>query len=92
MAVGRRAVNIMRVFNLRNGISGDLDRPSPRYGSTPTDGPAAGQAIMPHWDAILAQYYQLMGWDPQGQPTPETLASLGLDKVAADLYPPMPRP
>jgi aldehyde:ferredoxin oxidoreductase len=92
MAVGRRAVNIMRAFNLRNGITAEVDRPSPRYGSTPTDGPAAGKGIMPHWDSILAQYYALMGWDTQGRPTPQTLSSLGLEKVAADLYPPLPRP
>ncbi len=90
--IGRRAVNIMRAFNFRNGITGDLDRPSPRYGSTPTNGPAAGLAIMDGWDGMLRQYYSLMGWDERGKPTAQTLRSLGLDKVAADLEAPLPRP
>lgn len=85
MQVGRRAVNTMRAFNIRAGITPDLERPSPRYGSTPTDGPAAGKSIAPHFEGMLKQYYQLMGWDEKGYPKPETLKALGLDKVARDL-------
>jgi len=90
MQVGRRAVNTMRAFNIRNGITGDLERPSPRYGSTPKDGPAQGKSIVPHFDNMLQDYYQLMGWDESGKPLPETLADLGLEKVAADLWPANP--
>ncbi|MFC2018900.1 aldehyde ferredoxin oxidoreductase family protein [Chloroflexota bacterium] len=85
MGVGRRAVNLFRVFNLRGGIGGELDRPSVRYGSTPLDGPAAGWGIMPHWEKMLANYYQLMGWDEQGKPLPETLSSLGLEDAVTHL-------
>ena len=35
--VGLRAVNLMRAFNIRTGITRELDRPSERYGSTPID-------------------------------------------------------
>jgi len=62
-----------------------MERPSKRYGSTPTDGPAAGKAIAPHFEDMLRQYYQLMGWDEKGYPTAETLGSLDLEKVAQDL-------
>jgi aldehyde:ferredoxin oxidoreductase len=86
MEVGRRAVNIARAFNLRHGISAELDCPSLRYGSTPLDGNAAGQGIMPHWDRMLSNYYNLMGWSDQGIPLPETLRSLGLEQVISDLY------
>ena len=85
MQVGRRAVNTMRAFNIRNGITPDLERPSPRYGSTPTDGPAQGKSILPHFDKMLRDYYELMGWDENGYPLPETLEGLGLEKIAADL-------
>ncbi|MFH1122142.1 MAG: aldehyde ferredoxin oxidoreductase C-terminal domain-containing protein, partial [Pseudomonadota bacterium] len=85
MAVGRRAANLARVFNLRHGIGPELDRPSLRYGSTPRDGAAAGRGIMPHWDKMLKNYYHLMGWDEKGRPLPETLKSLGLDDIAAHL-------
>ncbi len=83
---GRRAVNLMRAFNLRAGISKELDRPSARYGSTPVDGPTAGVSIMPHWDEMLRNYYTLMGWNPEtGVPLPSTLEDLGIGNVAKDL-------
>jgi aldehyde:ferredoxin oxidoreductase len=81
MAVGKRAVNLARAFNLRNGIGAELDAPSMKYGSTPLGGPIAGRGIMPHWDNMLRNYYNLMGWDEKGRPLPETLRSLGLDFV-----------
>lgn len=80
MLVGKRAVNLARVFNLRQGISTKLDAPSVRYGSTPHDGIASGRGISDRWDMMLSNYYQLMGWDEKtGKPLPETLASLNLD-------------
>jgi aldehyde:ferredoxin oxidoreductase len=85
MKVGQRAVNIMRAFNIRRGITGDLDRPSQRYGSTPTDGAAQGKSIIPHFDKMLQDYYEVMGWDEAGKPLPETLRALGLDKIAEEL-------
>ena len=85
MEVGRRAVNTMRVFNIRSGITPDMERPSPRYGSTPTDGPAAGKSIMPHFDKMLRDYYELMGWDEKGHPLQATLENLGIGKIAQDL-------
>ena len=87
MMVGKRAVNLARVFNLRHGISAELDAPSVRYGSTPLDGIAAGRGIMTHWDKMLRNYYQLMGWDEKtGKPLPQTLSSLGLDFVIPQLW------
>jgi len=85
MAVGRRIVNQLRVFNFRHGLRKEMERPSPRYGSVPVDGPAAGKGIMPHWDFMLRNYYEHMGWDPEtGKPLPETLRKLGLgDLVGA---------
>ena len=86
MTVGRRAVNLARVFNIRNGIGAELDRPSPRYGSTPKDGVAEGESIMPHWEEMLCNYYKLMGWDEEtGKPLPETLKELGLGSIASQV-------
>jgi aldehyde:ferredoxin oxidoreductase len=86
MDVGRRGVNLARIFNLRQGIPAELDAPSARYGSTITDGPHAGKGIMPYWDEMLKNYYGLMGWDRKtGKPLPETLKTLGLDDAVTDL-------
>ncbi|MFC1993681.1 aldehyde ferredoxin oxidoreductase family protein [Chloroflexota bacterium] len=87
MEIGRKAVNTMRVFNLRCGISPKLEVPSPRYGSTPVDGLSKGISIMPHWDQMLQLYYELMGWDKQtGKPLPETLKELGLEQAIPQIW------
>jgi aldehyde:ferredoxin oxidoreductase len=84
--VGRRAVNLQKAFNLQAGIGREEDRPSQRYGSTPVDGPTKGISIIPHWEKMLINYYELMGWDPEtGVPLPKTLEQLDLSHVAKDL-------
>jgi aldehyde:ferredoxin oxidoreductase len=85
LSVGLRAVNMLRAFNIRHGISPELDAPSPRYGSTPIDGPATGVSIQPLWEEMLARYYALLGWDERGVPERGTLEALGLGHVADDL-------
>ena len=85
--VGFRTANLLRAFNIRHGVSVDIERPSPRWSSAPVDGPARGISIAPHWDNMLKNYYQLMGWDIEtGKPLPETLRAVGLDEVVADLW------
>ncbi|MEM2126329.1 MAG: aldehyde ferredoxin oxidoreductase C-terminal domain-containing protein, partial [Candidatus Methanosuratincola sp.] len=76
---GRRIVNLLRVFNLRCGITKEMDAPSARYGSIPQDGPARGISPMSVWEQVRRRYYEFMGWDPEtGHPLPETLERLGL--------------
>ncbi|MFC1932103.1 aldehyde ferredoxin oxidoreductase family protein [Chloroflexota bacterium] len=85
--VGFRAANLMRAFNLRHGVPIDLERPSPRWSSTPVDGPAQGISINEHWDSMIDNYYRLMGWDREtGRPFPDTLKALGLEHVINDLW------
>jgi len=75
-----RTVNLLRVFNLRHGISPDVEYPSSRYCSVPVDGPVQGKDIMAIWEDILNKYYSLMKWDRStGWPLTETLRELGLD-------------
>jgi aldehyde:ferredoxin oxidoreductase len=78
----------MRVFNIRHGMDPRLDRPSFRYGSVPTDGPAKGLSPVPQWDEMLRIYYDRMGWDKGGVPKAETLTALGLDMAAKDVVAP----
>lgn len=79
LLAGRRAVNLFGMFNLRHGISPELNSPSLRYGSTPVNGPAQGKNIMLHWRDMLRNYYSIMGWDEEGRPLPETVKNLGID-------------
>jgi aldehyde:ferredoxin oxidoreductase len=82
MEIGKRIVNQLRVFNFRHGLDPATERPSPRYGSTPTDGPNAGIGIMEHWDGMVRAYRERMGWEPEtGRPRPETLERLGLAEL-----------
>lgn len=63
------------------------DYPSARYGSTPVDGPFQGIGIKPHWEAMLYNYYRVLGWDvATGKPLPQTLQAVGLGHVIADLW------
>ena len=80
--MGLRIVNLMRMFNFRHGLKKEMEAPSVRYSSTPTDGPAAGIGIREHWDAIRDHYYNEMGWDVEtGVPLPETLEKYGLTEL-----------
>ena len=82
MKVGRRVVNMMRVYNLKVGLTPDLEKPSPRYFSQPVDGPNKEKTIAHHFEKMLDKYYQLMGWDRKtGMPLPETLKELGLEHL-----------
>lgn len=87
LTVGLRTANLLRVFNLKQGIAGDLDKPSPRYGSTPVDGPRKGTGIGSVWGEMIRNYYRLLGWDEEtGKPLPETLKKLGLERAIPELW------
>lgn len=85
LSIGQRAANLFRAFNILHGVGPELDAPSQRYGSTPLDGPAAGVGIQAQWEEMLADYYELLGWDEKGVPRRETLEALGIGYVADDL-------
>ena len=86
LTFGRRIINQLRVFNFRHGLDPNLEAPSPRYGSTPTDGPAEGKSVEPYFQWMKGHYFELMGWDPTtGKPLPHTLRSLGLEELIPDL-------
>jgi aldehyde:ferredoxin oxidoreductase len=87
MTAGLRTANLMRAFNVRHGLTPELEYPSHRYGSTPVDGPAKGRSILPFWEQMLDNYYSLMGWDKlTGKPLPETLRRLGLEHIISHLW------
>ncbi len=72
---------------MRCGLTPDLEYPSKRYGSTPHDGPAKGQAIGAQWEKMVDTWYAEVGYDRKtGKPLPKTLKALGLDWLAKELW------
>lgn len=87
LTFGKRIAALFRAFNLRCGIGAEGERPSPRYGSIPVDGPAKDQNVMEHWDFMRKVYYETVGYDFEtGKPKIETLQRLGLEELIPDLW------
>jgi aldehyde:ferredoxin oxidoreductase len=80
--VGRRALTLPRLFNLREGLTDKDDYLKPRFFEPLKSGPLAGKALSREdFDATLQDYYGIMGWDEKGQPLAGTLKALGLEWV-----------
>jgi aldehyde:ferredoxin oxidoreductase len=78
LRIGKRIVNLMRMFNIREGMTKEHDSFSPRLGMPPVDGPAKGKSIVPTFNKVLQSYYRAAGWDQEGVPTRELLEELDL--------------
>jgi aldehyde:ferredoxin oxidoreductase len=77
---GRRRWQLMRVYNLREGIGSDQDTLPPRFFETRVDFGEHKGAILEkgNFERALSLYYQLNGWDSKGVPTSFVLAELDL--------------
>jgi len=77
LQTGERLFNLKRLINLRYGITrADDTLPSRLLTQPRPSGGAAG--VLPDLDLLLADYYRLRGWAPEGAPLPERLSALGL--------------
>lgn len=83
MAVGERRLNMLRLFNAREGIGREADRLPRRLHQMLSDGASEGlQVTEEEIEQARDIYYEMAGWDvATGTPSPETLARLGLDRV-----------
>jgi len=83
LRIGERIWNLGRLFNLREGFGRADDLPPRALFERPLrNGVAAGRTYTREaFDAALDDYYALRGWDHEGAPTPEKLASLGLGRL-----------
>ncbi len=78
--IGARVFNLKRVLNNRLGITrADDTLPERLLTQARPSGLAAGR--LPDLAAMLEEYYAARGWLPDGRPSPETLAALGLEGV-----------
>ena len=75
---GERIVNLERLFNLKHGGSAADDRLPDMFFKK--DYNAGQKPSKPHaWmEPMIHEFYAVMGWDEQGQPTPEKLTALGI--------------
>jgi aldehyde:ferredoxin oxidoreductase len=78
---GERAVNMARVFNVREGFTRADDRLPDRLFSPLENGALEGTSIpRGDFEQALTGLYLLKGWDPvTGAPTAERLRALGLE-------------
>jgi aldehyde:ferredoxin oxidoreductase len=74
---GDRIFQLKRLINLRLGVTAADDRLPPRFAAEPRPtGGAAG--VLPDMAVMLPLYYEMRGWGPDGAPSPERLARLGV--------------
>lgn len=78
LTIGERIWNLERRWNERAGVGGTADTLPKRILEEPLpSGPAKGKVN--RLGEMLPEYYQLRGWDKDGNVTPEKLKELGLD-------------
>lgn len=84
MKAGERRLNMLRLFNTREGFTRKDDRlPAKFFKPLAGTGPTAGTAIdKQEYEAALDLYYHLLGWTPDGIPTRASLVNVGLEWAA----------
>lgn len=84
MKVGERRLNLLRVFNAREGLDRKQDvLPKKFFKPLAGSGPTAGIALDPtEFENALDLYYQIMGWTKMGLPTRAKLIDLGIEWAA----------
>ncbi len=83
MKVAERGMTLARIFNLREGFSAADDKLPCRFAASPPDGPLKDVTVDPEKLTQAQQvYYQMLGWDMSGVPTPGRLAELDIEWAA----------
>jgi aldehyde:ferredoxin oxidoreductase len=85
---GHMVSNLLRCFDIKHGRNKNAEQPSPRYCSTPAEGPGKIFSVASCWEQMRDKFYDYMGWDKEtGRPLPETLRRVGLDELVQDIWP-----
>lgn len=89
LEVGARRVNLMKVFNAREGLTREDDKLPKRLHLQLKGGASDGlQITEQELETAKDLYYRLAGWDVEtGNPTPERLDELGIGWAAQHLTP-----
>jgi aldehyde:ferredoxin oxidoreductase len=77
LRAGERINNLVRLFNLREGLTAEEDTLPRRFMREPLQqGPCRGRVV--DLAPLLREYYLVRGWNDRGVPTPEKLQELEL--------------
>ncbi|MFH1241370.1 MAG: aldehyde ferredoxin oxidoreductase family protein [Pseudomonadota bacterium] len=80
MKAVERGITMMRIFNLREGLTRDEDKLPDRFFTSPSNGPLKNVRIDPiALREAQEVYYQIRGWDRSGVPTRGCLVGLDLE-------------
>ncbi len=80
--IGERRINMMRMFNVKNGMNRKEDcLPKKAYLPITYGEGEVAQITEEGFEKALDAYYEFAGWDQNGVPKPETLKRLGLDWI-----------
>jgi len=79
MKVGERRLNLMRVFNAREGAQAETDALPAKLQVPLTGGPTDGAIVgIDEVKEAKSLYYEMAGWDENGHPTPAKLEELAI--------------
>jgi aldehyde:ferredoxin oxidoreductase len=80
LLTGERIWNMIRLFNIREGMTSEHDALPERFYNEPApEGDPKGQIIdRDLFEQAKQEYYKLRNWDSEGRPIKENLSSLGL--------------
>ncbi|MHA2141621.1 MAG: aldehyde ferredoxin oxidoreductase family protein [Candidatus Thorarchaeota archaeon] len=75
MKIGERVNNLVRLFNIREGLTKELDTlPERFFKETLKEGHSRGRVV--ELEQLMKEYYSVRGWNPDGIPTKEKLEEL----------------
>ena len=78
MKAGERVNNLVRLFNIREGLTREMDTLPNRFFNEPLkEGPSRNRVV--ELDRLLDEYYLVRGWDVDGAPREEKLKELKID-------------
>jgi aldehyde:ferredoxin oxidoreductase len=78
MKIGERVNNLVRLFNIREGLTRELDTLPQRFFKEPLqEGPCRDRVV--ELDQLLLEYYLVRGWDEKGIPENDKLKELGIN-------------
>jgi aldehyde:ferredoxin oxidoreductase len=82
LKAGERIWNLIRIFNLREGLKPNGDKlPTRFFTKSFTKGPAKTKVLSKdEFKKSLNEYYKYRKWDVNGKPTREKIKELDLDK------------